>query len=189
MISLRFATVADAPALLEIYRPYVKNTTISFETEVPSLAEFEGRIREYAEFYPYLLAEEEGTILGYAYAHAFHERSAYRWTVESTVYVSEAARGKHVGKRLYTALLSLLKAQGIQNVCAVVTIPNEPSMAFHTAMGFQVGNLLPGFGYKLGQWRGVAYLYLPLGSHEEVPAEPISVWDLPEETVKNLLKS
>lgn len=189
MISLRFAAVKDAHALLEIYRPYVESTSISFETEVPSLEEFEGRIREYSAFYPYLVAEEDGKILGYAYAHAFHERRAYQWTVETSIYMAEATRGKGIGKLLYGALLPLLKAQGIQNACAVVTIPNEPSLAFHRAMGFQTGNLLPDFGYKSGAWRGVAYLYRALGSHEAAPQAPVSIRDLPPETLKNLLKT
>lgn len=189
MISLRFATVNDAPALLEIYRPYVENTSISFETEVPALAEFEARIREYSAFFPYLVAEEDGKILGYAYAHAFHERKAYQWTVETSIYVAETARGNHVGKTLYGALLPLLKAQGIQNTCAVITVPNAPSMAFHHAMGFHSGNLLPDFGYKNGAWRGVAYLYCALGPHEASPKPPVSIWELPEEILKNLLKT
>lgn len=188
MITLRFAAVTDAPALQNIYRPYVENTSISFETEVPGVEEFADRIRKFSAFYPYLVAEEQGCILGYAYAHAFHERNAYRWTVETSIYVAENARGKQVGKRLYGALLPLLSAQGIQNACAVITIPNEPSMGFHQSMGFQIGNLLPAFGYKHGAWHGVAYLYRALGDHESRPAYPISIWDVPSETVKKLLK-
>ena len=185
---LRLATLADAPALLEIYRPYVENTTVSFETEVPSLSEFEGRIREYSEKFPYLVAEEDGAILGYAYAHAFHERAAYGWTVETTIYLRQDQRGKGIGKKLYGALLPLLREQGVKNACAVVTIPNDPSMAFHQAMGFQTGNLLPMFGYKKGTWCGVAYLYLSLSTHGDQPSPVIPLSALPRETVEKLLK-
>lgn len=189
MISLRFAVPADAPALLEIYRPYVENTSISFETEVPSVEDFAERIREYSSFFPYLVAEAEGTPVGYTYAHAFHERKAYSWTVETSIYVDETARGNHVGKCLYAALLPLLEAQGIVNACAVVTIPNESSLRFHASFGFETGNLLPAFGYKQNSWHGVAYLYRTLCSHSADPRPPISVWELPSETVKNLLKT
>ncbi len=185
---LRFAELNDAPELLEIYRPYVEKTTVSFETEVPSLEEFQGRIREYSGKFPYLVAEEDGAILGYAYAHAFHERAAYGWTVETTIYLRQDQRGKGLGKKLYGALLPLLKEQGVKNACAVVTIPNDPSMAFHQSMGFEVGNLLPRFGYKLGVWCGVAYLYRSLSSHEADPAPVVPLSALPRETVEKLLK-
>ncbi len=185
---LRLASITDAPALLEIYRPYVENTTVSFETEVPSLPEFEGRIREYSKMFPYLVAEEDGVILGYAYAHAFHERAAYGWTVETTIYIREDARTTGIGRRLYGTLLPLLKEQGVKNACAVVTIPNDPSMAFHQAMGFETGNLLPGFGYKNGTWCGVAYLYRSLGPHEDEPKPVVPLSALPRETVEKLLK-
>ena len=189
VIALRFATEEDASKLLEIYRPYVENTSISFETEVPTISEFQQRIREYAAFYPYLVAEQNGKVLGYAYAHAFHERKAYGWTVETSIYVSEDARGTGVGTRLYGALLPLLKAQGVHNVCAVVTIPNPASLAFHQVFGFQIGNLLPNFGYKNGTWHGVAYLHLALRCHMPEPEQIVSVRELPQETVKNLLNS
>ena len=106
VIALRFARPEDAPALLEIYRPYVEETSITFETQVPSEAEFCRRITEISSQFPYLVAEESGVLLGYAYAHPFHERAAYSWTVESSIYVSQAHRGRHIGTMLYRALLS-----------------------------------------------------------------------------------
>lgn len=189
MICLRFAVPEDAPALLDIYRPYVEKTTISFETQVPSIQDFEARIREYSQRFPYLVALEDGVPLGYAYAHPFHDRGAYAWTVESSIYVSENARGRHIGQRLYEALFSLLKAQGVKNVCAVVTIPNEPSMAFHHRLGFQSGGVLPNFGYKLGQWCGVSYLYRALEqSSEGTPAPILEIRQLPPELCSRLLE-
>lgn len=133
---IRMATVQDAAELLEIYRPYVEETSITFETEVPTEAEFAERIAEILSRFPYLVAEEDGRLLGYAYAHPFHQRAAYGWTVESSVYVRKDVRHGHIGTLLYEKLLSMLRAQGVRNVCAVITVPNAPSMAFHKKLGF-----------------------------------------------------
>ena len=187
MISLRFASPQDAEALLEIYRPYVEETTISFETQTPSISEFRRRIVDISSQFPYLVAQENGEILGYAYAHPYHERAAFRWTVESSVYVRRDCRGRHIGQTLYGALLPLLRAQGVKVVCAVVTIPNEPSMAFHRAMGFQEEGLLRNVGYKLGVWRSVAYLSLRLGSLDLPPQELIPISALDPGTVSGII--
>lgn len=177
---IRFAKESDAAALLEIYRPYIEETSITFETEVPSEAEFAGRIRETLEKFPYLVYEEDGEILGYAYAHTFYARAAYDWTVESSVYVRRELRRGGVGSALYQRLFEILKAQGIRNVCAVITVPNAPSMGFHAKFGFQVGGVLPDFGYKLGEWHGVSYLYLPLGDGDAAPKPVIPLPALAE---------
>ena len=178
---LRFAAEQDAPALLEIYRPYVETTSITFETEVPTVAEFRERIRDILTMFPYLVVEEDGELLGYAYAHPFHQRAAYDWTVESSVYVRQDVRHGHIGTVLYQALMERLSAQGVRNVCAVVTVPNEPSTAFHKRMGFQSAGILPDFGYKMGRWHGVEYLYLRLGAGKEAPDPLIPQTALPEE--------
>lgn len=179
MISLRFAQPKDASALLEIYRPYVEKTSITFETAVPSVDDFRERISEISSRFPYLIAEKDGLLLGYAYAHPFHERAAYDWTVETSIYVCEKYRGHHIGQKLYGALLPLLELQGVKNVCAVVTIPNDRSIGFHQSMGFSQGGILPNFGYKLGQWHSVAYLYrsLDAGSGTPGPIHPIHALD------------
>jgi phosphinothricin acetyltransferase len=186
---IRFAQPQDAPALLEIYRPYVEETPISFETEVPSVQEFGKRMETFSQKFPYLVAQENGVLLGYAYAHAFHQRAAFDWTVETSIYVRMDARGQHIGTALYGALLRLLKAQGVETACAVVTIPNEPSVAFHRRMGFQTGGLLPQMGYKLGTWYGVAYLYLHLGAGAMPPKPVVPIGLLPEFLVKKLLET
>lgn len=184
---IRFASPRDAEELLEIYRPYVEQTTISFETQTPSCSEFRRRIADISGQFPYLVAQENGEILGYAYAHPYHERAAFRWTVESSVYVRRDCRGRHIGQALYGALLKLLQAQGVKVVCAVVTIPNEPSMAFHRAMGFVEEGLLRDVGYKLGVWRSVAYLSLRLGSPDLPPQELRPIGALDPETVSGIL--
>lgn len=188
MITLRFAVPQDAAALVEIYRPYVETTSISFETETPAPEEFARRISAYSARYPYLVAEENGTILGYAYAHAFHERAAYDWTVETSIYVAETARGRHVGTALYRALLELLTLQGVKNACAVIAFPNIPSTAFHQAMGFEAGGILPDFGYKLGDWHSVAYLWKVLRDTQDEPAPLIACGELNPEQVTEIFQ-
>ncbi len=178
---LRFAVEQDAPELLEIYRPYVETTSITFETEAPTVEEFAERIRDTLTKFPYLVVEEDGKILGYAYAHPYHVRAAYGWTVESSVYVRQDVRHGHIGTLLYEALLERLECQGIRNVCAVVTVPNEPSVAFHKRMGFVSAGILPDFGYKLGEWHGVEYLYRHLGSQGEAPKPLLPPSELPPE--------
>lgn len=187
-MSLRFAVPADAAALLEIYAPYVEKTSITFETEVPTADEFARRISAFSKTYPYLVAEENGKPVGYAYAHAFHDRAAYDWTVETSVYVAEDARGRHVGTALYRALLELLALQGVKNACAVITFPNIPSTAFHQAMGFEAGGILPDFGYKLGDWHSVAYLWKPLGDRSGQPVPLIPCPQLDPNRVEPLLR-
>ena len=187
MTLLRLATARDSAALVAIYRPYVERTSISFETQVPSEAEFRRRILEFSAKYPYIVAEESGKILGYAYAHAFHDRAAYGWTVETSIYVAQAARGRHVGRRLYGALLALLEAQGVKNACAVITVPNKPSIGFHRAMGFETGGILPDFGYKLGAWHSVAYLCRRLGDSSDAPAPVVPIGHLDSALVARIL--
>lgn len=178
---IRLARESDAEELLEIYRPYVETTSITFETEVPTVEEFAGRIRDTLTKFPYLVIEEDGAILGYAYAHPFHQRAAYGWTVESSVYVRQNVRHGHVGSLLYQALMERLERQGIRNVCAVVTVPNEPSMAFHARMGFTSAGILPNFGYKMDEWHGVEYLYRQLGPTGELPKPLLPLKELPPE--------
>ena len=189
MMRLRFAVPEDAEALLEIYRPYVEKTSISFETETPSAAEFSRRIAEYSARYPYLTAEDGGRLLGYAYAHAYHERAAFDWTVETSIYIAEDARGKHVGTALYSALLKLLTLQGVKTACAVITFPNIPSTAFHQAMGFEAGGILPDFGYKLGDWHSVAYLFKVLNPSTDAPAPLIPCPELDAGQAADILRS
>lgn len=178
---IRFAAEQDAAALLEIYRPYVETTSITFETEVPTVEEFVKRIRNTLTKFPYLVLEADGAILGYAYAHPFHERAAYDWTVESSVYVRQDVRHGHIGSLLYQALMERLSAQGVCNVCAVVTVPNEPSVAFHQRMGFISAGILPNFGYKMNEWHGVEYLYRRLKPTDRAPKPLIPLSELPPE--------
>jgi phosphinothricin acetyltransferase len=153
---------ADAAAMLSIYRPYVESSVISFEEQVPSLEEYVGRVRKYLSGWAGFVAEIEGQVAGYAYGSSHREKAAYRWSVETTVYVAEIAHGRGIGRKLYSALLPTLAAGGYCNAYAGVTLPNAASVGFHQALGFVSIGTFPRVGYKFGQWRDVAWFHLIL---------------------------
>ena len=134
-MKIRIATPEDASAIQSIYRYYVEHTAITFELEVPSVEEFQGRIKKTLERYPYLVAEEDRVIIGYAYAGIFYDRRAYDWSAEMSVYVQKGIHGKGVGTALYEKMEELLKKQHIVNLFACITHPNAESEAFHAARG------------------------------------------------------
>ena len=168
-ITIRSAREADVPALLAIYRPYVTDTFITFEYEVPSEAEFLGRLRSIRERYPYLAAQAEGRLLGYAYAAPFKARPAYGWAVETTIYVDRDCRGRGVGRLLYQELERRLAAQNILNLNACIAWPNPESVAFHQRFGYRMVGRFRACGYKLGAWRDMVWMEKHLGDH---PAPP-----------------
>ena len=155
-VCLRYAAVEDAPALLEIYRQYIE-TPITFEAELPPAAEFAKRIASFGSVYPYLVAEEDGRAVGYAYAHRFAERWAYQWGAELSVYLDRACRGRGLGRRLYETLMELLRLQGVRTVYGCVALPNPRSEALHEALGFRRAAVFHSAGYRLGAWRDVAW--------------------------------
>lgn len=195
-ITMRPARPEDASEILKIYEPYIKKTTITFEYEVPSLEEFRGRMTGIIGAYPYLVCEADGKILAYAYAHRFHERAAYQWDAELSVYVEEEHMGLGMGKALYHALMELLKLQNVKNAYALVTSPNERSEALHLGMGFRLEGLNRETGYKMGKWLDVSCFVKNIGTHECDPegikpfseTEQTEVDRILEESVK-LLKS
>ena len=155
-VTIRSAMQQDAEALLKIYAPYVKNTAITFEYDVPTVDEFTGRISNVMQKYPYLVAEISGEPVGYAYAGSFKERAAYDWAVETTVYVREDMKKHGIGRALYTALEEALAAQGILNLNACIAFPeNEDeyltrdSVKFHEKMGFETAGRFHKCGCKL----------------------------------------
>ncbi len=172
MYTIRPAQLSDAPALLAVYRPYVEETYISFEYEVPSLEEFTRRIQTINERYPYLLAEQDGAVLGYAYAAPFKARAAYDWAVETTIYLRQDQRGRGIGRALYTELERQLRERGIQNMEACIAYPHPESIAFHTALGFRMVGRFEKCGYKLGDWRDMVWMEKHIGSH---PLPPVPV--------------
>ena len=181
--SLRLARATDAPAVLSIYGPIVERTAISFELEPPRLDEMARRI-ERGSTWPFLASTDGSRLLGYAYAVAFRDRPAYRFTVESTVYVAEEARRRGVARALYASLIACLDLLGYARVIAGITLPNPASVALHEALGFRPCALLERVGYKLGRWHDVGYWALPLrlarenGGCGEPPGEPRRMADL-----------
>lgn len=158
MSAIRPAVPEDLPELLEIYRPYVEHTAVSFEYTPPTPEAFRLRFLEHTAQFPWLVWEEDGRILGYAYAGAPWERAAYRWCAESSVYLREDCRGRGIGRALYAALEALLQKQGYRVLYAVITSDNAPSLAFHKALGYVPRAYFPDCGYKFGRWYGVSWL-------------------------------
>lgn len=176
-ITIRAAAVDDAAELLAIYAPYVKGTAITFEYEVPSLEEFQGRIAHTLQRYPYIVAVENGEILGYAYTGPFGERVAYSWSVETSIYLRQDARGKGLGKQLYAELERISMVQNVQNLYACIAYPDRDdtyltgnSVAFHAHLGFTPVGRFPHCAYKFGTWYNMTWMEKTLGDHAVPPA-------------------
>jgi len=174
-MKIRKATPDDAEALLRIYAPYVTDTAITFEYEVPTLEDFRQRIIDFSSRFPYLVAtsDDGSTILGYSYAHAFHVRAAFQYTVESTVYIDQTLKHHGVGHQLYEALEQALRAQGFKNMNASIAFVEEEdeylthaSILFHQRMGFTQAAHFHKVGYKFGRWYDVVWMEKMIGKHE-----------------------
>jgi L-amino acid N-acyltransferase YncA len=168
----------DAKVLLEIYKPYVEETAITFEYTVPTVEEFKGRIKHTLETHPYLVAEENGKILGYVYASQLGERAAYSWAVETSIYIAKDQRGKGLGRKLYEALEAILKKQNITNANACIGYTKKPdphltngSTSFHEKMGYKQIAYFTACGYKFDTWYDMIWMEKMLGDHP-VPAKP-----------------
>lgn len=174
-MSIRMATVKDVPRILEIYGPYIENTAISFEYEIPSLEAFTQRFLGITAQFPWLVWEENGVILGYAYGSRPFERAAYQWCASASIYLCPEAFGKGIGRKLYAALEQYLQQQGYRKVYAVITTANEDSVAFHRAVGFQYTATMPNCGYKFGKWYGTVWMEKDLNTWDTPPQEPCSI--------------
>lgn len=170
-IELRAATVADAPACAEIYRPSVLDSPISFEEQAPDSAEMAGRIEAVSATHPWLVAERDGSVLGYAYGSRHRERAGYRWAADVAVYVGSGSQGQGVGETLLEALLAELEARGYLIACAGITLTNEASVALHRAVGFEQVGLETAIGWKAGAWHDVSLWQRRLGE-EDANVEP-----------------
>lgn len=174
---IRCAREDDAREFLRIYAYYVVHTAVTFDWETPGEEEFRKKIRQTLKRYPFLAAEEDGEILGYAYAGPFKDRAAYDWSVETSIYVSKDQQGKGIGRALYQALEERLTAQGIQNAYACISYTDtedetltNASMRFHRRMGYQLCGTFRKCGYKFGRWYDMIWMEKMLGDHG-VPKE------------------
>ena len=154
---VRDALPTDARALLDIYRPFVSDTAVSFELEPPTLTEFEARIASAQSRWAWLVAEQAGEVAGYAYASSFRTRAAYRWTVETSAYVHPSHRGRGVAGALYRRLFEVLEDKGYCNAYAGIALPNEPSIAFHQSLGFKAVGVFHRGGWKFGKWHDISW--------------------------------
>jgi phosphinothricin acetyltransferase len=171
---IRAASAKDAAAIAEIYRPYVAESSISFETEPPDAMEIARRIAGVGDLYPWLAAEDEGgCLLGYAYASPFRPRAAYRFAVETTVYVRQGAHGRGIGAALYAPLLDTLEGQGFTQAIGAISLPNPASVRLHERLGFRHAGTYAQVGWKLGRWHDVGLWQRRLAAPAEPPEEPL----------------
>jgi phosphinothricin acetyltransferase len=191
-ITIRMARPDDAAALLRIYSPYILQTGITFEYEVPSEAAFRKRIEGVLEKYPYLVAQEDGNIIGYAYAKELGERAAFSHSVETVIYLDRAQRGKRVGSLLYGELERILKLQNVTNLYAAVSYREREdetithaSPRFHLAMGYRKAAHFSRCGYKFGRWYDIVWYEKHIAAHEEKPDDFIKIGFLKNELNKN----
>jgi L-amino acid N-acyltransferase YncA len=183
---LRMATADDAAQITEIYAPLVRETAITFETESPSADEMRRRIVDTTMRFPWLVADDAGTITGFAYAGRHRKRAAYAWAADVSVYVASDTRRSGIGRSLYTALLELLTAQGYANAFAGIALPNDASVGLHETLGFTLVGVYESVGYKLQHWWDVAWWQrrLPIGAS---PPPPTAVVELDSRRVDEAL--
>lgn len=186
-MKLRFAVQEDIPSLLDIYRHYIP-TNITFEYVLPSQEEFSRRVSSFSAVYPYLVAEEQGKILGYAYAHRIAERAAFSWGAELSVYLSPDAAGHGLGKRMYQALIELLRLQGVRTVYGLVSSPNPASEALHRSLGFELMGVQHKAGYKNGQWIDLLWFEKNIASYDLEPPPLVSIKELPASQIQSILE-
>jgi phosphinothricin acetyltransferase len=180
-MKIRAATADDAAAIASIYAPYVTGTVVSFETEAPDAAEIARRMADGNGHYPWLVAcdGDPATVLGYAYACAFRARPAYRFSVETTVYVADGAQRRGIGTLLYRALLPVLEGQGYAQAIAAITLPNQASVSLHERLGFRQVGAYEKVGFKFREWRTVGLwqrALCPLSTRPEEPRPFAEVW-------------
>lgn len=186
-MKVRSASLDDAEAVLKIYAPYVEQTAITFEYEVPTPEEFRKRMERVMERYPYLVAEEDGEMLGYAYVSPFKERPAYDWAVETSIYVKKECRRLGVGRTLYEELEKVLKLQNILNMEACISCPQGEmdeyltwdSVRFHEKMGYRMVGKFQRCGYKFHHWYDMVWMEKLIGEHQEIQPEILRFSDIP----------
>jgi phosphinothricin acetyltransferase len=178
MVQVRVANASDARQILEIYTPYILGTAFTFETEVPSEAEFKERMQKYLHARPWLVCTLDGSVICYVYASGHRERAAYQWCCESSVYTKKDFQGMGIGRELYKVLFLILKMQGYRNIYAGITLPNEPSIKLHEKCGFTHFATYDNIGYKLGEWKNVGWWKLSVNHYDRKPSPPIAFGEM-----------
>ncbi len=186
-MQLRLARCEDSQEILNIYGKYIQETAVSFEIAVPSVGDFALRMEKIMSTFPYLVCEEGGQVVGYAYASLHGERAAFRYDVDLSIYMADTAQHTGQAKALYTTLFSLLRAQGFYNAYASYTEPNEKSRRFHEKLGFHPVGTFSKAGYKLGTWHDLTWMSLALQDHEIPPKDIIPIHQLPPQVIETCL--
>ena len=186
-MEIRSAKPQDCAELLKIYGQYI-DTPITFEYVLPPCEEFAARITEISADYPYLVCEENGKIVGYAYAHRFKERAAYQWGAELSVYLEKNFTSKGLGKKLYRILEEILKIQNVKTVYGGVTSPNVKSEKLHKSLGFSLAGTYRKTGYKCGQWLDVSWYEKTIAPHTPEPEPFKSIKQIPESTLYSVIQ-
>lgn len=172
MSTIRDATERDAEACAAIYAPYVTDTAITFELEPPSAAEMATRITRALKTHAWLVLEDGGEVVGFAYGHPFADRAAYRWSCETSIYLEPGRRRTGGGRALYEAVLTRLAERGYRRANAGMTLPNDASEGLHRALGFEPVGVFRKIGFKHGEWRDVARVQKTLIPDEVPLVEP-----------------
>lgn len=181
--TIRLAEKRDVPGILEIYAPFILGTSVTFEEIVPDEESFWERIQGIMAELPYLVCEIDGRVAGYAYASGYRSRASYRWSKEVSVYVHPDFQRRRVAQALYTSLNEMVRYQGIADLLAIITMPNEPSVSFHERFGYRKCGEFAKVGYKLGEWQNVGWFELFLQDENQSPKDRIlplaEIIDLP----------
>lgn len=190
-LSLRFVQEADAPVLLEIYRPHVESedrklSDVSFEFVAPDVAEFTKRIQTISAKFPYLVLEQAGKILGYAYAHPYAERAAYQWSVELSIYLAPEGQNKGYGVLMTKVMEKLLALQQVTNLYACITKSNAHSIKMYEKLGYKINAVFTNCAFKKGHWLDMVWMEKEL-PHPEVPELVKSIHEVDEELIKAIL--
>lgn len=187
-IKFRMANVLDTEDILEIYKPYVTDTVITFEYEVPTVEDFKNRIEDISLEYPYIVCIYKDKIIGYAYAHKYAKRAAYQWDVEISIYLDIDYRNFGIGKILYKKVIKILKLQNIQNIYACVTSANSQSIKFHEKLGFEFIGVFKNTGYKFDKWHDITWFGMSINDKNRKPEKFKSIKNVNFKDILSILE-
>lgn len=185
---LQFAKEEDVQEMLDIYGPYVTDTAITFEYEIPDIRNFKNRFETITRQFPWLVVKIDGKLAGYAYAGLHHERAAYQWDAELSIYLAKEYQGMGIGKALYSALIELLKKQGYYNLYALLVYPNEKSELLHTWFGFETIGIYKKSGNKFGKWYDVRSMGKTIRDYCDNPEIPLPVSGISQEEAEKIFR-